>query len=106
MSFQRFIGDITKFFGIQLPNSTGIDSKLQPTVGVSFGLPNQGSNQYYGNQQQNFLGTGSANNPYPNSGGFSIGAVDIAPLVSFQGIQFLILHPKGCDNPKIFVLPD
>ena len=26
--------------------------------------------------------------------------------VSFQGIQFLILHPKGCDNPKIFVLPN
>ena len=71
--FQRFIGDITKFFGIELPNSTGgIDSKLQPTVGVSFGLPNQESN-HYGNQQQNFLGTGASTNPYPTTGGFSIG---------------------------------
>ena len=26
--------------------------------------------------------------------------------VSFPGKQFLILHPKGCDNPKIFVLPN
>ena len=71
--------------GNLIPNTTGIDSKLQPTVGFSFGLPNNGNgNKAYGNQPQNFLGTGSGANPYPNSGGFSIGALDIAPLVSFQ----------------------
>ena len=103
--FQRFIGDITKFFGIDL-NSTGISSKLQPTVGVSFGLPNQ--NNAYGGQPQNFLGTGGAANPYPGTGGFSVGALDINPLVSFQATTnddgelvnkpLINLHvtPNGC----------
>ena len=104
--FQRFIGDITKFFGIDL-NNTGINSKLQPSVGVSFGLPNQQANQYAG-QPQNFLGTGSGVNPYPASGGISVGAVDINPLVSFQATTndegeivnkpLINLHvtPNGC----------
>ena len=26
--------------------------------------------------------------------------------VTFPGKQLIILHPKGYDNPKIFVLPD
>ena len=95
--------------GNLIPNTTGIDSKLQPTVGFSFGLPNNGNgNKAYGNQPQNFLGTGSGANPYPNSGGFSIGALDIAPLVSFQATTndegelvnkpLINLHvtPNGC----------
>ena len=105
---QRFIGDITKFFGIDL-NSTGISSKLQPTVGVSFGLPNQ-NQQYYGGQPQNYLGTGTGVNPYPGatSSGLSVGALDINPLVSFQATTnddgeivnkpLINLHvtPNGC----------
>lgn len=106
LGLQRIIGDITKFFGIDL-NSTGISSKLQPTVGVSFGLPNQ-NQQTYGGQPQNFLGTGTGQNPYPAQGGISIGAVDISPLVSFQATTndngdvvnkpLINLHvtPNGC----------
>ena len=76
-------------------------------MGVSFGLPNQQANQYAG-QPQNFLGTGSGVNPYPASGGISVGAVDINPLVSFQATTnddgeivnkpLINLHvtPNGC----------
>ena len=109
--------------GIQLPNSTGIDSKLQPTVGFSFGLPTNQGNNAYGNQPQNFLGTGTGANPYPNTGGFSIGAVDIAPLVSFQATTnddgelvnkpLINLHVTpngcgifGCDDELYPSLPD
>ena len=112
LMLQRIIGDITKLFGIELPSATdvktpGIDSKLSPTVGISFGLPNQNQG-YYGGQPQNFLGTGGAQNPYPATGGISIGAVDIAPLVSFQATTndagelvnkpLINLHvtPNGC----------
>lgn len=88
-------------------NSTGISSKLQPTVGVSFGLPNQ-NQQTYGGQPQNFLGTGNGQNPYPAQGGISFGALDISPLVSFQATTndngdivnkpLINLHvtPNGC----------
>lgn len=103
---QRIIGDITKFFGIDL-NSTGISSKLQPTVGVSFGLPNN-QQQNYAGQSQNFLGSGPGVNPYPAQSGISVGAVDISPLVSFQATTnddgeivnkpLINLHvtPNGC----------
>ena len=76
-------------------------------MGVSFGLPNQQANQYAG-QAQNFLGTGPGVNPYPASGGISLGAVDINPLVSFQATTndngeivnkpLINLHvtPNGC----------
>ena len=89
-------------------NSTGINSKLQPTVGVSFGLQNQ-NQQYYGGQPQNYLGTGTGGNPYPGSnGGLSLGALDINPLISFQATTndageivnkpLINLHvtPNGC----------
>ena len=89
-------------------NSTGINSKLQPTVGVSFGLQNQ-NQQYYGGQPQNYLGTGTGVNPYPGSnGGLSLGALDINPLISFQATTndageivnkpLINLHvtPNGC----------
>eukprot|EP00094_Tigriopus_californicus_P009692 TCALIF_09343-PA protein Name:"Similar to Sb Serine proteinase stubble (Drosophila melanogaster)" AED:0.05 eAED:0.05 QI:0/0.8/0.81/1/0.9/0.81/11/167/1357 len=71
----RFIGNIGNFFGI---NGT-----LQPTVGVSFGLPQAGPG--YGGYAQNPLETGGAINPYYNSpNGLPVGAVDLNPLVSFQ----------------------
>jgi hypothetical protein len=108
--FQRFIGDITKILGINLPSTAGIaDSKLQPTIGVSFGLPNNQNNQAnYGGYQQNPLGTGPAINPYTGGSGLSIGALDINPLVSFQATTndagelvnkpLINLHvtPNGC----------
>lgn len=67
---------------------------LEPTVGFSFGLPQYGAGPY-GGQPLNFLGTGTAVNPYYGGGGpnvgpngipsrISLGAVDINPLVSFQ----------------------
>ena len=69
-----------------------VDSKnLQPTIGVSFGLPQKGPG--YGGYAQNPLGTGPAVNPYytHTSGdsklgneGLSLGPVDFNPLVSFQ----------------------
>ncbi len=80
--------------------------KLQPIVGVSFGLPNNNVNGY-GGYQQNPLNTGTATNPY-QSGGISVGAVDINPLVSFQATTnddgelvnkpLINLHvtPNGC----------
>ena len=77
-------------------------------MGVSFGLPNQQAANQYAGQPQNFLGTGPGVNPYPASGGISLGAVDINPLVSFQATTndngeivnkpLINLHvtPNGC----------
>ena len=94
---------------------------IQPTFGVSFGLPQAGPG--YGGYQQNPLGTGPAVNPYytqkkggllggllggagPN--GLSVGGVDVNPLVSFQATTnsngsvvakpLINLHvtPNGC----------
>ena len=90
---------------------------LEPTVGVSFGLPQYG--QSYGGQPFNYLNTGTAINPYYGGGGpaygangvpsrISLGAVDINPLISFQSIAnakgelikkpLINLHvtPNGC----------
>ena len=75
---------------------------IQPTFGVSFGLPQGGPG--YGGYQQNPLGTGGAVNPYytqkkvggggggllggllggAGQNGLSVGAADVNPLVSFQ----------------------
>ena len=70
----------------------GVGSKnLQPTIGVSFGLPQQGPG--YGGYAQNPLNTGPAVNPYYTqstgdpligNGGLSLGPVDFNPLLSFQ----------------------
>ena len=84
---------------------------FQPTVGVSFGLPQGGAG--YGGYQQNPLGTGGAVNPYYTtdkrySNGISLGGVDVNPLISFQATTnengsvvakpLLNLHvtPNGC----------
>jgi hypothetical protein len=90
---------------------------LDPTFGVSFGLPQYGG--AYGGYPTNFLGTGTAINPYYGGGGpgvgpngipnrISLGAVDINPLVSFQATAndkgelvkkpLINLHvtPNGC----------
>lgn len=87
----------------------GGTNPFQPTVGVSFGLPQQGYG--YGGYQINPLGTGSAVNPYyttDNRNGISVGAVDVNPLVSFQAtadsngtlvakpLINLHLTPNGC----------
>ena len=68
----------------------GVSSEnLQPTLGVSFGLPQNGPG--YGGYAQNPLGTGPAVNPYYTTGdskigtdGLSVGPVNFNPLVSFQ----------------------
>ena len=68
----------------------GVSSEnLQPTLGVSFGLPQNGPG--YGGYAQNPLGTGPAVNPYYTAGdskigtdGLSVGPVNFNPLVSFQ----------------------
>jgi hypothetical protein len=101
-SFQRVIGDLGKFFGLNLPKGS-----LSPTVGVSFGLPTNGPG--YGGYQQNPVGTGGAINPYYDSNsGLSVGAVKVNPLVSFQAttgengdlvakpLINLHLTPNGC----------
>ena len=75
---QRFLGNIGSLLGIELP-----EGSLQPTVGVSFGLPQKSSS--YGGYAQNPVGTGGAVNPYYNSpDGIAVGAVDVNPLLSFQ----------------------
>ena len=70
----------------------GVSSEnLQPTLGVSFGLPQNGPG--YGGYAQNPLGTGAAVNPYYTANkdgsqigpdGLSLGPVNFNPLVSFQ----------------------
>jgi len=84
--------------------STG---QLQPTVGVSFGLPQAGPG--YGGYQQNPVGTGGAVNPYyTGAQGIEVGAVNLNPLFSFQAgtkedgsvalkpLVNLHLTPNGC----------
>ena len=64
---------------------------MQPTLGVSFGLPQNGPG--YGGYAQNPVGTGAAVNPYYTQStgdskigndGLSLGPVNFNPLVSFQ----------------------
>ena len=103
---QRFIGNIgeglSNLLGFKFPNGT-----FKPTVGVSFGLPQQGPG--YGGFAQNPVGTGGATNPYYTSpNGLPVGAVDVNPLVSFQTttndegelvakpLVNLHLTPNGC----------
>ncbi len=92
-SFQRIfegIPGLSNLLNFSAPKIGG----LEPTVGFSFGLPQYGGGPY-GGQPTNFLGTGTAVNPYYGGGGpnvgpngipsrISLGAVDINPLVSFQ----------------------
>ena len=78
--------------GTLLNGITGLNSpNLQPTLGVSFGLPQNGPG--YGGYAQNPLGTGPAINPYYTQAagdskigndGLSIGPVKLNPLLSFQ----------------------
>ena len=76
--FQRILGNIGQLFGFELP-----EGSVQPTLGVSFGLPQQSG--AYGGYAQNPVNTGPAVNPYYNSpNGLPVGAVDVNPLVSFQ----------------------
>eukprot|EP00096_Caligus_rogercresseyi_P011803 TRINITY_DN476_c0_g1_i11.p1 TRINITY_DN476_c0_g1~~TRINITY_DN476_c0_g1_i11.p1 ORF type:complete len:1230 (-),score=306.52 TRINITY_DN476_c0_g1_i11:343-4032(-) len=98
------VNDIIRNIGSAL----GFGENFQPTVGVSFGLPNQPNNLYAG-QAQNPLGTGSAVNPfYTGPNGLPVGALDVSPLVSFQAttndqgeivskpLINLHLTPNGC----------
>ncbi len=108
LAFQRFIGDLGA--GLSGLLGLGSNSTLQPTVGVSFGLPQNGAGGgNYGGYPQNPLGTGAAVNPYYDSpNGLSVGAVDVNPLVSFQATTgdegqlvakpLINLHvtPNGC----------
>merc|ERR1719350_588011 len=84
--------------------STG---QLQPTVGVSFGLPQAGPG--YGGYQQNPVGSGGAVNPYyTGADGVEVGPVNLNPLFSFQAatnddgelalkpLVNLHLTPNGC----------
>jgi hypothetical protein len=84
--------------------STG---QLQPTVGVSFGLPQAGPG--YGGYQQNPVGSGGAVNPYyTGAEGVEVGPVNLNPLFSFQAatndngelalkpLVNLHLTPNGC----------
>lgn len=85
--FKRFIGELGNILSGIIP---GVSSEnLQPTLGVSFGLPQNGPG--YGGYAQNPLGTGPAVNPYYTAGdskigtdGLSVGPVNFNPLVSFQ----------------------
>ena len=86
---------------------------LQPTLGVSFGLPQNGPG--YGGYAQNPLGTGPAVNPYYTAGdskigtdGLSVGPVNFNPLVSFQvkTYSFYLIHQRNlhisnCDWDKL-----
>jgi hypothetical protein len=98
----RIFGDLTNLIGTS--TSTG---QLQPTVGVSFGLPQAGPG--YGGYQQNPVGTGGAVNPYYTSGqGIGVGPVNLNPLFSLQAgttdsgdvalkpLVNLHLTPNGC----------
>ena len=116
LSFQRIfegIPALANLLNFSAPKIGG----LEPTVGVSFGLPQYGAG--YGGYPTNFLGTGTAINPYYGGGGpgygpngvpsrISLGAVDINPLISFQSTAnekgelikkpLINLHvtPNGC----------
>merc|ERR1719350_323187 len=83
------------------------NGQLQPTVGVSFGLPQAGPG--YGGYQQNPVGTGGAVNPYyTGADGVEVGPVNLNPLFSFQAatnddgelalkpLVNLHLTPNGC----------
>lgn len=114
--FQRIFEGIPALANL-LNFSTPRIGGVEPTVGVSFGLPQYG--QSYGGQPFNYLNTGTAINPYYGGGGpaygpngvpsrISLGAVDINPLISFQSIAngkgelikkpLINLHvtPNGC----------
>ena len=104
---------LANLLNFSTPKFGGID----PTFGVSFGLPQYGG--AYGGYPTNFLGTGTAINPYYGGGGpgvgpngipsrISLGAVDINPLVSFQTtandkgeLVRANFHTYQCDQKKI-----
>ena len=99
---QRLLGGLANL--ITGSTSTG---QLQPTVGVSFGLPQAGPG--YGGYQQNPVGSGGAVNPYyTGAEGVEVGPVNLNPLFSFQAatnddgelalkpLVNLHLTPNGC----------
>ena len=100
--FQRIFGDISDIIGTS--TSTG---QLQPTIGVSFGLPQQYPG--YGGYPQNPVGSGGATNPYYTAQeGVEVGPVNLNPLFSLQAgttdngdlavkpLVNLHLTPNGC----------
>ncbi len=76
--FQKLFGGITNL----ITGSTG-NGTLQPTVGVSFGLPSYGPG--YGGYAQNPISSDSFVNPYYTAqNGLGLGPVNVNPLFSFQ----------------------
>jgi hypothetical protein len=100
--FQRIFGDLTSLITGSQNNGT-----LQPTVGVSFGLPTYGPG--YGGYAQNPISSDSFVNPYYTAQqGLGVGPVNVNPLFSFQTgtdsngelalrpLVNLHLTPNGC----------
>jgi len=98
----RIFGDLSDFIGTS--TSTG---QLQPTIGVSFGLPQNYPG--YAGYPQNPVGSGGAVNPYYTAQeGLEVGPVNLNPLFSLQAgttdsgdlavkpLVNLHLTPNGC----------
>jgi len=98
----RIFGDISDLIGTS--TSTG---QLQPTIGVSFGLPQNYPG--YAGYPQNPVGSGGAVNPYYTAQeGVEVGPVNLNPLFSLQAgttdsgdlavkpLVNLHLTPNGC----------
>jgi hypothetical protein len=98
----RIFGDISSIIGTS--TSTG---QLQPTIGVSFGLPQ--TYPGYAGYPQNPVGSGGAGNPYYTAQeGVEVGPVNLNPLFSLQAgttdsgdlavkpLVNLHLTPNGC----------